>query len=150
MHCRLSMVTRAPAQLSPMQCLCHRDRPMLDPQHSIQACMLYLFHDAALGGTSFYRPRQSEEKTRQLFADAQQLPPDEFFSRHGLPRQYLGASNDWFEKIGTVPARWNRGLFFDGYGFHSGDIPAPGRLSSDPSSGRLTLNGFFTSRRPLH
>ncbi len=31
----------------------------------------------------------------------------------------------------------------------SGDIAAPDRLSADPRSGRLTLNGFFTCRRNL-
>jgi Family of unknown function (DUF6445) len=32
---------------------------------------------------------------------------------------------------------------------HSGDIAAPDKLTSDPLTGRLTLNGFFTSGRNL-
>jgi hypothetical protein len=149
LHCRLSMVTRPPQQLTPVQSLCHRDRPMLDGMHSAQACILYLFRDPELGGTSFYRALRPEEALRQLFNDAQQMPGAQFFARYGLQPRYLIESNDWFEKLASVPARWNRCIFFDGMGFHSGDVLAPERLSADPQSGRLTLNGFFTSRRHL-
>jgi hypothetical protein len=62
---------------------------------------------------------------------------------------YLAESNSWFERVASVPARWNRCIFFDGFGFHSGDIPMPEKLSADPLTGRLTVNGFFTSRRHL-
>jgi hypothetical protein len=63
--------------------------------------------------------------------------------------RYLGESNQWFTHVGRVPAKWNRSIFFDGYTLHSGDIPQPHRLSADPLTGRLTFNGFFTSRRHL-
>ncbi|GAH33624.1 unnamed protein product, partial [marine sediment metagenome] len=53
----------------------------------------------------------------------------------------------WFVHIGRVAAKWNRIVFYDGSMLHSGDIFAPDRLSADPLRGRLTLNGFFTSRR---
>jgi hypothetical protein len=149
MHCRLSMVTLPPQDLQPTQCLCHRDQPVLDPKHSIQACILYLFRDAGLGGTSFYEPARSEEEIRRLSIDAQQMPPAEFFSTYAMEPHYLGESNRWFTHVGRVPAKWNRSIFFDGYTLHSGDIPQPQRLSADPLTGRLTLNGFFTSRRHL-
>jgi hypothetical protein len=149
MHCRLSMVTKQPEELSPMQCLCHRDRPTLDARHCIQACILYRFRDAGLGGTTFYRPVRSEEETRQLFADAHHLPSAQFFSKYNMLPHYLAESNSWFERVASVPARWNRCIFFDGFGFHSGDIPMPEKLSADPLTGRLTVNGFFTSRRHL-
>jgi hypothetical protein len=149
MHCRLSLVTKQPQELSPTQCLCHRDRPMLDARHSIQACILYLFRDAALGGTAFYKPARSEQETQQLFADAQHLPSAQFFSKYAMMPRYLAESNSWFERVGSVPARWNRCIFFDSFGFHSGDIPRPEKLSADPLTGRLTANGFFTSRRHL-
>jgi hypothetical protein len=44
-------------------------------------------------------------------------------------------------------AKWNRLIFYDGAMLHSGDIRRPEKLSADPRAGRLTLNGFFTSRR---
>jgi len=56
-------------------------------------------------------------------------------------------SNRYFDRVASVPARWNRLIFYDGSLLHSGDIAAPDRLSADPQLGRLTLNGFFTCRR---
>jgi len=47
----------------------------------------------------------------------------------------------------SIPAKWNRLIFYDGGVLHSGDITAPQKLSNDPVAGRLTLNGFFTCRR---
>jgi hypothetical protein len=149
MHCRLSMVTRSPEQLEPVQCLCHRDSPMLNPRSSIQACILYLFRDAALGGTSFYDPARPAEDIDRLFTDAQKLPSEAFFMQYGIERGYIHGSNEWFTQVGRIEARWNRCIFFDGFCFHSGEIPVPDRLSTDPRLGRLTLNGFFTSRRHL-
>jgi hypothetical protein len=149
MHCRVSMVTSPPQNLEPIQSLCHRDRTSLDPRHSIQASVLYLFRDPDLGGTSFYEARQQPEQTDALFRDAVALERAQFFSKYGLQPGYLTGSNRYFTRIGRVHARWNRLIFFDGSHLHSGDITAPERLSADPASGRLTLNGFFTSRRHL-
>ena len=70
---RFSMVTLAPRDLQPMQCICHRDRPLLDSRLSIQASVLYLFRDESLGGTSFYEPVRSTTETNQLFKDAANL-----------------------------------------------------------------------------
>lgn len=149
MRCRVSMVTSPPQDLGPIQSLCHRDRTSLDPRHSIQASVLYLFRDPNLGGTSFYESCQPPEQTDALFRDALALERPQFFSKYGLPPGYLTQSNRYFTRIGCVPARWNRLIFFDGFHLHSGDIGAPDLLSADPAIGRLTLNGFFTSRRHL-
>jgi hypothetical protein len=61
----------------------------------------------------------------------------------------MTASNAFFEKVATVPARWNRMIFYTGTIFHSGEIVHPQLLSDDPRTGRLTLNGFFTCRRSV-
>ena len=147
MHCRLSMVTLPPAALRPYQWLCHTDRSGLDPSQSIQASVLYLFKDPHLGGTSFYAPKHSREETARLFADTTTLSNDEFSARYDIRPGYMRESNAYFERVGGVPARWNRLIFYDGSFLHSGDIPLPERLSDDPSLGRLTFNGFFVSRR---
>jgi hypothetical protein len=147
MHSRLAMVTLPPDELQPWQCICHSDRFDLTEEQSIQASVLYLFEDAGLGGTGFYVPALSPHETQQLFGDANHLPPVEFTRRHGIARNYLCASNRCFRRVGGVPAKWNRLIFYDGAMLHSGDIFAPERLSADPRVGRLTLNGFFTSRR---
>jgi Family of unknown function (DUF6445) len=147
MHCRLSMVTLAPHALRPYQRMCHRDMAALDARHSIQASILYLFKDPGLGGTSFYEPARPAEEIAALFTDASTLPVDAFDSKYPAQTGYMCGSNHYFNCVGTVPAQWNRGIFYDGYVLHSGDILAAERLSDDPLAGRLTLNAFFSSRR---
>jgi len=147
MHCRLSMVTLEPHTLRPYQRMCHRDMAALDAGHSIQASILYLFKDSGLGGTSFYEPARPAEEMADLFRDASTLPVDAFDGKYPAQSGYMCGSNHYFACVGTVPAQWNRIIFYDGYVMHSGDILAPGRLSDDPLAGRLTLNGFFSSRR---
>jgi len=147
LHCRLSMVALPPEALKPFQRICHSDNFRLEPSQSIQASVLYLFKDVALGGTSFYRPAGSVEATQQLFRDAMLLPDDVFTARYGIQPGYLHGSNEHFTCIGSVPARWNRMIVYDGSILHSGDISAPEKLSTDPRNGRLSFNGFFTCRR---
>jgi hypothetical protein len=145
---RLSLVTAAPAELEPVQWQCHRDRLAVDPERVIFAAMvLYLFRNPALGGTSFYRPLQGAEQVERMNADSMALSRAEFGARYGLQAGYMVDSNPYFERIGRVPAAWNRMIYYDGGLFHSGDIGAPSQLSADPRVGRLTLNGFFTCQR---
>jgi hypothetical protein len=147
MYSRLSLVTLPPSALEPRQCICHRDRMMTNPDQVALASVLYLFRDSSLGGTSFYVPKRGVRETDELLLDSGRLPMAEFTQRYGVPQAYLTGSNDWFERVLQVPARWNRMIFYDGGMFHSGDITAPERLSDDPRSGRLSLNGFFTCSR---
>lgn len=147
MHSRLAMVTVPQQALRPCQWFCHSDNFGLEPTQSIQACVLYLFKDAQLGGTSFYEPTCSPQLMRQLFEHSTTLSPEAFVGRYGIQPGYMRTSNDYFRQIGSVPARWNRLIFYDGGILHSGQIDAPDRLAEDPASGRLTFNGFFTCRR---
>ncbi|TNY27680.1 hypothetical protein BV497_03195 [Fulvimonas soli] len=147
MHCRLAMVTLPPQALRPYQWFCHSDQVGIDPACSIQASVLYLFKDARLGGTGFYRAVRPAEETARFYNDATQLSVAAFAQRYGLRPGYMLASNDYFARTGGVEARFNRLIFYDGSILHSGDILAPERLGDDPRTGRLTLNGFFTSRR---
>lgn len=147
MQSRLAMVTLQPQELRPYQWLCHSDNPALDPAHSIQASVLYLFKDESLGGTSFYEPVVPRQQVRQLFDDSSALSNQAFTARYGIEPGYMLGSNAYFEQIGSVPARWNRMVFYNGAMLHSGDIAAPEKLTADPRSGRLTINGFFTCRR---
>lgn len=145
---RLSLVTLAPQQLHPVQWQCHRDGMGPAPRDLVLPAMVaYLFRDPGLGGTSFYRALLSEEETGRMIHDAWHMSAAEFSARYGLTAGYLSGSNRYFERLAQVPAAWNRMLFYNSDVFHSGDITAPERLSADPRSGRLTLNGFFTCRR---
>ena len=145
---RLSMVTLAPAELEPRQWQCHRDRVADDAnQFLFAASVLYLFRDPALGGTSFYVPRQSAVQTDRIVADSQMLDTSEFSARYGLEPGYMAGSNAYFEQVAKLPAAWNRMIFYDGGQFHSAEVEKPALLSADPRRGRLTLNGFFTCQR---
>lgn len=146
-HGRLSIATRMPAQLLPRQWLCHVDRIDAVPGEMIAASVLYLFHDEALGGTAFYRPRKPPAEIVALVQASARMPVEEFRTWSGLAPGYMTASGDWFERVASVPARFNRLIFYPGSIFHSADIGAPERLSPDPRNGRLTLNGFYVCSR---
>lgn len=149
MYARLAMVTRPPQELRPWQTIPHRDRLGADAGERVVASVLYLFRDERLGGTHFFAPRRSPEDIATLLRDANALAPEAFTARHGVPRSYAGDSSAWFDRVLTVPPRWNRLIVYRGDRFHSGQIADPARLSDDPRRGRLTLNGFWTCRRAL-
>jgi hypothetical protein len=145
---RYSIATMQPHELLARQWLCHRDSAGLPEELRIFASVLYLFHDEALGGTSFYRPRKSEQETAWLVHECSTLDNADFSALHpDIAAGYMVDSNAWFERVATVPARWNRAIFYDGGLFHSAHMQSPGLLSDDPAAGRLTINGFFTCRR---
>ncbi|OGT56529.1 MAG: hypothetical protein A3E01_10630 [Gammaproteobacteria bacterium RIFCSPHIGHO2_12_FULL_63_22] len=149
MNSRLAMVTTPSDALEPRQRICHRDSAWIDPAQAIAASVLYLFEDECLGGTSFYRPRLPEDAINRLVHDSSVMDRASFDARHpSIAQGYMGESNDYFERIGRVPARWNRMIFYDGRLFHSGEVGNARALTGDPRAGRLTLNGFFTCSRP--
>jgi hypothetical protein len=75
------------------------------------------------------------------------MSSSDFTKKYMIEPGYISQSNEYFKRIGSIPAKWNRLIFYDGSVLHSGDITTPEKLSDDPLSGRLTLNGFFTCRR---
>lgn len=143
---RLSLVTLQPAQLEPRQWICHRDRLRVAPGRIALASVLYLFKDEALGGTTLYRPRQSEAFVDRLVHDSSTLPAADFSGKYALRPRYMTGPNAYFEEILSLPPKWNRLVLYDGMVFHSGNIRHPERLCDDPVNGRLSLNGFFTGR----
>jgi hypothetical protein len=149
MYSRLALTATPPDKLKPSQSICHVDRLSVEPQHRIVASVLYLFRDERLGGTSFYAPKHPPEKIVPLIQDSGRLDPAAFRERYGIETGYMTESNDWFEKIMAVPARYNRIIFYEGTLFHSGEIAHPELLNRDPRRGRLSLNGFFTCRKSL-
>lgn len=147
--CRYSIATTPPEALLPLQWLCHRDDVGLSSKLSMQASVLYLFRNPALGGTGFYVPTRSAADTGALFADARLVAPADFEKKHGISAGYMHEGNSWFQRIGGISAKWNRLIIYDGGMLHASDIEDPSLLSGDPRIGRLTLNGFFTCRRHL-
>ncbi len=149
MYSRLSITATPADRLKPSQSICHVDRLSVEPQRRIVASVLYLFRDERLGGTSFYTPKHPPQTIMPLIHDSGQLDAAAFEARYGIRTGYMTASNAWFEKLATVPARYNRLIAYEGTVFHSGEIAHPELLSRDPRVGRLSLNGFFTCRRRL-
>lgn len=147
MYSRLAMATLPPASLQPRQWICHRDRMAFAPNQCIAASVLYLFHDTTLGGTGFFRPKKPPGEIDLMIHESGALEADAFVHKYGIKPGYLTTSNSCFEKALSVPAKWNRLIFYDGDLFHTSDIREPSKLSDDPHSGRLTLNGFFTCSR---
>lgn len=146
---RMSMTTRSPQDLRPAQWICHVDAMGMQPGQLIGACVLYLFDRPELGGTAFYMPKRPLPETMALMQASSNLPADRFSTEHGIAPGYMTASNDWFEKVLSIPARWNRLIFYSGTILHSGEIARPDLLDDDPRRGRLTINGFFTCSRRL-
>ena len=140
---RFSMVTLQPVQLRPAHTLCHRDLGATSGTIKA-ACVLYLFKEHELGGTSFYIPKKSDAETAEIVQDSLIMTPENFSEKYGVARNYMHGSNDYFEQIGSVEAKWNRVVFYDGNMYHSGDILKVEKLSKDPQVGRLTINGFFS------
>ncbi|MES2316317.1 MAG: DUF6445 family protein [Pseudomonadota bacterium] len=146
MHSRLSIVTLAPQQLQPLQRVCHRDRLAAEADQSVAAAVVYLFRDPALGGTSFYAPRQGMAETERLITAWNGMGQAAMTEVIGAEPGYLVGSNRYFELLATVPAKFNRAIFYDGSMFHSSHVTRPELLNADPAQGRLTLNGFFVCR----
>ena len=147
---RFSMITVPPQELAPVQWQCHRDRLNVNASATLfAASVLYLFKDPALGGTSFYEPKLPSAEIDQLVKDSDKLLAVEFSARYGLSAGYMRGSNAYFERVARVDAAWNRMICYDGGQFHSAEIETAASLDSNPRTGRLTLNGFFTCRRSL-
>ncbi|MGM9484761.1 DUF6445 family protein [Roseateles sp. NT4] len=148
MFARFSRVTQEASTLDARQRICHRDDSGLAAGEMVCASVHYLFRDASLGGTVFFRSLMSDSETQQFRRDAGTLEASAFGDKYGIPPGYMTESNRYFEVIGRVPAKWNRAIFYDGGIFHSGDIPwaTPAAYREEP--GRLTINAFFKSRRP--
>lgn len=145
----LSLVTAPPEKLTFMQRICHID-PSSDHGRGKYAACLYLFKDERLGGTSFYRWRNEELVQQGAKLLSEDPPAGEAFMREhfaetfGGPAKYMTGSNDVAELIHTVPARYNRFVFFSDDLPHGASIAHPERLDEYPRKGRLSLNLLFS------
>jgi hypothetical protein len=146
----LSMATRQPDELAPLQRLCHTD-PRERTDRRNYAGLIYLFENENLGGTGFYRWKEQElveEATAlEIKSPGSSLAfLQDHFEMYRQPPEYTCGSNEIAELLLDVPARFNRFVFYSGDVPHSAHIPQPGLLSNDSSRGRLTLNCFTSVR----
>jgi hypothetical protein len=135
-----SMVTVAPATLSPVQRAPHFDA--VDPDY---LAILHYLSGTHGSGTAFYRQRatgieQVTPANRDAFIAAAHR------DSVGLAG-YIHGSNAAFEQIGMVEAKPDRLVLYQGCLLHSGIIPPDMAFSDDPHVGRLTTNLFVQARR---
>ena len=135
-----SLVTLGVQELHPLQRIPHYDHA----SGEVIAVMHYLLGPES-GGTAFYRHRRTGFETvtpdRENTYNAS-LAMDE--RAYGMPpAQFCHGDTDWFEMIDEVEAAPDRLVLYRGRQLHSGVIPDPILLSSDPRQGRLTINMFL-------
>jgi hypothetical protein len=146
----LSMATRQPQELAPLQQLPHSD-PRANLERNNYAALVYLFNEEKLGGTGFYRWTNRELIERATALEMEQPGSstsllEKHLEMYRQPPQYMTGSNEVAELLLEVPARFNRLLFYSGDIPHSAHIPHPELLSADFAQGRLTLNCFASVR----
>ncbi|WMW80642.1 DUF6445 family protein [Undibacterium cyanobacteriorum] len=145
--CRMSMTTLSAAELKPLQRLCHRDAEVLPLGMGIAASVVYLFTDASLGGTSFFRPRGPLDETRRFLQRAEHADHTWLNDELQQAPAYCYQSNPRFALTHTVEAKWNRAIFYEGTVFHAAHISDPTRLSAEVDHARLCLNAFFRFKK---
>ncbi len=142
----LSIATMRPDELSNLQGYCHAD-PSSSSGRTCYAALVYLFENEGLGGTDLYRWRDFElmQKAGVIGREG----PDkslaflqEHFPTFRKPACYMTGSDEIAELLCSIPARFNRLVFYSGAVPHSAAISAPELLSKDFRKGRLTLNVF--------
>lgn len=136
----LCMMTVPEAELGPLQRIPHFDAS----SPYFFATLLYLC-DERHGGTGFYRHNSTgyESIMPERSEHYLDVSYDELNSKKS-ERCYFSESNEFFTKVGFVPATFNRLLVYRGNILHSANILSDISLNADPRIGRLTANIFFT------
>ena len=143
----LSIVTLQPDELSALQRMCHTD-PTPDPSRTTYAALIYLFENEELGGTGFFNYWKKHDLLKKVEAmDREEPDKAHEFLLDNFPTfrnraKYMTESNEIAELLCTIPARFNRMIFYSGQIPHNAAITAPEQLSKDCREGRLTLNVF--------
>jgi len=146
---QFSLATLQPEEFTWVQRLCHSD-PRLAPGRVNYAALLYLFENPEMGGTGFYQWKDQEFWSEMTAA--QRDDPEagleilrEKFQMFRDPPCYMTESNEAADLLDTVPAKFNRLVFYSGDVPHNASITRPELLSRDPARGRLTLNCFVNA-----
>jgi hypothetical protein len=138
-ECSMSLLTLKPEELSTMQSL-----PHFDSSNSRQFALLHYLCADHHGGTAFYRHRQTgyETVTKERFQHYTACFMEDI-KLNGRPQPgYIVDTNERFEKIDTVNARFNRMVIYRSYLLHSACIDPAVSVNPDPRTGRLTANAF--------
>lgn len=142
LEARFSIVTAPPASLSLEQRLPHVDA--LEPGRL--ALIHYLVPDET-DGTAFYRHRATGFETVDAArSDAYFAALNRDMKDIGQPPMaYIAGDTPLFVQTGYVAGAYNRALLYRGRLLHSGAIAPDAALPADPTTGRLTVTGFFAT-----
>ncbi len=137
----LSIVTRSPADLRPIQRL-----PHFDGTEPARIAMLLYLDPGERGGTAFFRQRATRfESVSPERLAAYEAALEAGVARHGLPQaRYVGADDPLFERIHQVEGELNRLIVYRGNTLHCADLTDEFLPLADPLAGRLSLNLFFS------
>lgn len=134
----MALATTPADELSPLQRIPHFDSP--DPH---RLAVVHYFCGPEHGGTVFFRHRSTgfETVTTDQVSEFDLRASAEL--RLGLPRAYTGPQTPYYEPVAQVEAVFNRLIMYRSNGFHSALLNGA-TLSSDPRTGRLTVNSFIS------
>lgn len=137
---RLSLVTKRPEDLEPLQCV-----PHIDTTDALQFALLHYLCGENFGGTGFFRHRQTGFETITAdragrFAEVRGRE----MAGAGSAGGYISGDTLHYEKTGQIDVKFDRLVVYRSCLLHSGMIPHPQALSADPRLGRLTANIFVT------
>ncbi len=139
-ECYYSLVTKAIKDLNTVQSL-----PHIDGGDDGKVALLHYLCDKTYGGTSFYRQIRTgyesvPDKKFGKYKTAVEADVKEF----GMPKTgYFCESDDKFERIAQVTAKYNRAVIYLGFNLHAIDISPDFKFSSSPTEGRLTITSFL-------
>ncbi|TMP29021.1 hypothetical protein CWB99_09630 [Pseudoalteromonas rubra] len=137
-RCMLSLITQQPEQLLSVQKM-----PHIDSTDNQEYASVHYLCGPHMGGTSIYRfkpanrVRFDQDSQDEIMAmvnmvESQQQDPD----------GYLNGSNQLFEQVLNIEAKFNRLVLYPSNILHSANVH-PHSISANPSNGRLTVASFF-------
>ncbi len=140
-ECGFALVTTPPARLAPLQRI-----PHIDTTDDTRLAVLVYLSGKQFGGTAFYRHRSTGfEWLNEARLGPYNQALDKDVATHGPPKpEYISADTPLFEQIATVEPIPGRAVIYKSNSLHSGMILNAHALPHDPTTGRLTLNAFFT------
>jgi len=139
-ECHYSLVTTQGPNLNTVQRL-----PHIDGGHDGKVALLHYLCDKDHGGTGFYRQcRTGFETVPNVKFPEYKRAVEQDHKAYGPPdAAYFSGSSDRFEEIAKIDANFNRAVLYFGVNLHS-VLPGKKSLTSDPQTGRLTVNSFFS------
>jgi len=139
-ECFLSLVTRHPSELAPIQRL-----PHFDGTESDRIAVLLFLSDDSDGGTAFYRQQSTGFESVSAERYDHYLAELEKGTRaHGIPpASYIGEDSPLFSRTHKVDGLPNRLIAYRGNTLHCAALGGDFAPDADPRRGRLTLNLFL-------